>query len=145
MNMHALYEPPPVKFHFETPGWYMLGALLILGVIFILIRGTARYIRNKYRRDALRELNALETASAIFPGVFVILKRTAMHAFGRQQVGPLYGKEWLHFLESTGKEINLTAYQEQIADAVYAGKSIEGEVRNSILSNAKKWVKTHAS
>jgi hypothetical protein len=74
----------------------------------------------------------------------VILKHTAMHAFGRDKVGPLYGKEWLSFLEETGKDVHMTDYHEQIIQAVYAGKEIEQDAQKNILLNAKNWVRTHA-
>jgi hypothetical protein len=144
ISLPDLYQPPPVQFSFETPGWYIAGGLVVIAAIIMLILQLRKYVKNRYRRHALRELAKLENASEIFPKLFVVLKKAAMHAYGRDRVGQLYGKEWLSFLENTGREINLTGYQAQISDALYTGKGIESETRKLILSSATKWVKTHA-
>lgn len=144
LKIHDLYEPPAVPFSFDAPGWYILGGILAIAAILLTIDRVRRYIKNGYRRDALHELDILEHASELFPHLFVVLKKTAMHAFGREQVASLYGEEWLAFLEKTGVKVRLTAYREVILPAVYAGNPIEPEIREKILSNAKTWVKTHA-
>jgi len=145
LQLHDLYEPDPVQFRFETPGWYILAGLLFIVVILILIQQTRKYIKNRYRREAINELESLALTQAVIPQLFVVLKKTAIHAFGREQVVQLYGKEWLTFLEKTGKGVKLIDYQEQIYSAMYGGKEIELQTQKTILSNALKWVKSHAS
>ena len=145
IELHDLYEPPPVPFRFETPAWYFVGGLFFIAAIIIMVQQLRKFIKNRYRRHALRELAELENSSEVFPQLFVVLKKTAMYAFGRDKVGQLYGEEWLSFLEKTGREVSLTGYREQISDALYAGKGIESETQKMILLNAKKWVRTHAS
>lgn len=145
IELHDLYEPDPVQFRFETPGWYILAGLIFILVILIIIQQTRKYIKNRYRREAITEIEIISQAPVVIPQLFVVLKNTAMHAFGREQVGQLYGKEWLAFLEKTGKGVKLTDYQEQIYSAMYGGKEIEFQTQKMILSNALKWVKSHAS
>jgi hypothetical protein len=145
VQLHDLYEPEPVQFQFETPGWYILAGLIFIAVILIIIQQTRKYIKNRYRREAINKLGNLSHDTNVFPQLFEVLKKTAMHAFGREHVGHLYGKEWLAFLEKTGKGVKLIDYQEQIYFAIYGGKKIESETQKMILSNALKWVKSHAS
>ena len=144
IQLHDLYEPAPVQFRFETPGWYLLTGLLLVVIILFVIFQSRKYIKNRYRREALHELDSLTHEILVFPQLFVVLKKAAMHKYGRERVGRLYGKEWLTFLEKTGKKVRLADYQEQIAQAVYAGKKIDPETQHAILLNAKKWVETHA-
>jgi hypothetical protein len=142
LELGSLYEPPPVAFSFETIGWPILaGVLLIVLIIgvFILIR---KYIKNRYRREALQALENMNDAGAIAK-IFVVLKQVAMKAFGRESVGNLYGKEWLQFLEKTGKGVKMLPYESQIMQAVYKDEALQPESGNEILLNAKKWVKTH--
>jgi hypothetical protein len=141
LELHDLYEPPPVLFRFETPGWCILAGILFIILLIITILRFRKYIKNKYRRKALYEL---EHGSLSVPQIFVILKNTAMSAFGREKAGSLYGNDWLTFLDKTGKNVRMTHYREPIAKAVYEGKVINGETQQNILSNAKKWVKSHA-
>ncbi len=144
ISLHKLYEPNPVPFHFETPGWYILFSLILVTTIFLLIGQILKFKKNKYRRAAINDIENLKTDNSLIPELFVILKRTAIHAFGREKTGNLYGKEWISFLEKSGKNINLSAYSEEISDILYQGKPLKTETELKILLNAKKWVKTHA-
>ncbi len=144
VQLHDLYEPPPVPFSFGAPGWYVLGGIVLVAAILVAIFRIRKYVRNRYRRDALRELDVMNHATDLFPQLFVVLKKTAIHAFGREEVAPLYGKGWIAFLDSTGVKVHLTDYQEAILPALYTGKTIEPEIMEKILLNAKQWVKTHA-
>lgn len=144
IQLHGLYEPDPVHFSFETPGWFILAGIILLLCLVILFRQIRKYIKNRYRREALRELDYIENSTEMFPQVFVVLKQTAIHAFGRSRVGPLHGKEWLTFLDETGKEVGMTEYHLQIHKAMYAGKEMKQDAQKAILINAKKWVRTHA-
>ncbi len=144
ISLHDLYEPDPIPFHFETPGWYIVLTLLLIAVIAVLVIQIIKFRRNKYRRIAIRNIENLTTGFSLIPDLFVILKKTAIHAFGREKTGNLYGKEWIDFLESTGQDIKLSAYSEEIADILYKGKTVKSETEKKILLNAKKWVKTHA-
>ncbi len=142
--LHQLYEPNPVPFHFETPGWYILFAILLIAIISVLVFQFMKFKKNRYRRNAIKEIENLETGNSFIPGIFAILKKTAIHAFGREKTGNLYGKEWIELLERSGKNINLSAYSEEISDILYKGKTVNSETELKILLNAKKWVKTHA-
>lgn len=144
LDLHELYEPAPVLFRFETPGWFILAGILLLFSILVIIRQIRKFVKNRYRREALQKLAILDHAGEEFLHLFVILKQTAIHAFGRDQVGHLYGKEWLSFLEKTGKDVHLSDYHLQVMHAIYGGELIDGETQQAILLNAKKWVRTHA-
>ena len=144
LDLHGLYEPAPVQFNFETPGWYLLGGIIVFTAIIVTIMSVRKYVKNRYRREALRELDQLTNAPELFPQLYVILKKTAIYAFGREQVGHLYGKEWLSFLENTGRGVNLANYQEQISRYLYTSEGIEPGEQKIILLNARNWVRTHA-
>ena len=144
IQLHDLYEPPPVPFSFEAPGWYVLGGILLAVAILITLFRVRKYVKNRSRRDALRELDNLYHTAEIFPQLFVVLKRTAIYAYGRERVAPLYGTAWLSFLEKTGVNVQLTEYQDDILPAIYDGHTIDPRIQDKILSNAKRWVETHA-
>ena len=140
VQLHDLYEPPPVPFSFGAPGWYVLGGIVLVAAILVTVFRVRKYVKNRYRRDALRSLNVLEHPSDLF----VVLKKTAIHAFGREEVASLYGEGWITFLDKTGVKVALGEYREVILPAMYGGNVIAPEIRGKILSNAKQWVKTHA-
>ncbi len=145
ISLHALYEPEPVAFRFETPGWYMILILLISILVFVTTWQYLKFKKNKYRRDALQDMENLENTFSLIPKVFVILKKTAIHCFGKEIVGELHGKQWIDFLDSTGKNINMKMYTKEITDALYSEQKIPSETEKIIVSNAKTWIQTHAN
>lgn len=137
-----LYEPDPVRFSFETIGWPVLGGLVFLGLLIAGFIWFRHYHRSRYRREALKRLNLIRQDQAL--EIFVVLKRTAIHAFGRENVGTLAGTEWLKFLESTGKNVRMLGQEKQIRSVIYQNEPLPPDAHREIVSNAKLWVKTHA-
>ena len=84
-DMGSIYEPPAVGFTFETIGWAILGGLLMLGILIILFFLIKKYIHNRYRREALAALQEIQSNQQAFPQVFVVLKRVAIHVFGKSR------------------------------------------------------------
>jgi hypothetical protein len=76
-----------------------LGAILLAAASWVAF---ARWRRDRYRREALRELDRLAPTPANLPAVAVLLKRTALAACERDRVASLTGKDWLAFLDATG-------------------------------------------
>jgi len=144
MKLHDLYEPAPVVFRFETPGWFILAGIILMILFIVIFVQLRKYIKNRYRREALQKLSRLDSSGPCIMPLFVILKQTAMHAFGRDKVAPLYGKEWLSFLEETGKEVHMSHYQEQVIQALYRGQEMEPDTQKRMLANAENWIRTHA-
>jgi hypothetical protein len=142
-EMGKLYEPDPVRFSFETIGWPILGSLILIGLLIASYFWYRHYQRNLYRREALKTLEAITKPEQALE-IFVVLKRTAIHAFGREKVGGLAGRDWLQFLEKTGKNVTLANQERQIQTAIYQAEPISSDAQRQILSNAKQWIRTHA-
>lgn len=144
LDFGSLYEPDSVVFKFETPGWYILFGILLMFALVYVARSIRKRIRNKFIREALKELNKLHPAKAEIKTVFVLLKKVATHIFGRNVIASLHGLEWLQYLDRTGKNVNFTALNTQINAAIYEDKDLELELKQRILTNAKHWISTHA-
>lgn len=140
----SLYEPPALAFSFETPGWTILAVIVILLMITFFVLWIRKRIRNKYRREALREIDRLRPESEAIYAVFLMLKKVAIQVFGRKNVASLHGKDWLLFLDKTGKKVQFQELDSQIFAILYEGEKPSIQTSESILNNAKKWIKTHA-
>lgn len=134
-----IFEPEPVTFSFSTPGWYVVGIVLLVVVIIFVARWAIRYKKNAYRREALKQI---ESDSINIIDVFILLKIVATKTFGRKQVAQLHGKEWLIFLESKAKNTAFTNYENDIINTLYKGSNSDNE--KAIVELSKKWIKTHA-
>ncbi|UCS92069.1 DUF4381 domain-containing protein [Echinicola marina] len=139
-----LYEPAAVDFSFETIGWWGLGLLLLLVTLILGYFGLRRYWKNKYRREALDRIKRVAEEEQLTTEVFVVLKNTAIKAFGRRRVGGLYDHDWLAFLEKTGKQVNFLDREEELLTALYRNVLLSNEGKRKLMVNAEKWVKTHA-
>ncbi|MFT6796697.1 MAG: hypothetical protein ACJART_001841, partial [Maribacter sp.] len=117
IELEPLFEPNPVGFTFDTPAWQVLGMCLLAGVIFIIFQQFKRYSKNKYRREAIKALGEVEAAlgdsqlDLALNKVRIVLKQVAIFTFGRPKVAPLYGEDWIKFLESTGKNTSFSKYE----------------------------------
>jgi hypothetical protein len=150
IDLEPLYEPEPVEFSFDTPAWYIAATLVLIALLFGLRKWYQRYSSRKYRRMAVKKLERLQINDSLSSGssalstIQITLKQVAMATYGRPKVAALYGKEWLQFLEGTGKHTPFTKSE------ILIGDSAEGTAENNtsnigaLRDIAKKWIKTHA-
>ena len=149
-QLGPILEPKPVKFSFDTPGWYFLGMLFIFTCLFLIFKGLKRYKQNAYRREALKKINFVSSSKPQkelkqqVSELFVILKIAAFKAYGRDHVASLYGKSWLLFLESKAKNTPFTKYEPIISGAIYKDFVPDAQELNELKNLSKKWIQTHA-
>jgi hypothetical protein len=154
-KLHDVVLPPPVSMTPQTAGWYVLFALAGLLLLVTCVALARKRLRNRYRREALRELAALEAGAGdgaarnaalrALPG---LLRRTALAVWPRDEVAPLSGDAWLTFLDRTyggdgfakgpGKLVALAAYE---PDRDLAGIG-EKDAREA-FALAGEWIRRH--
>lgn len=108
-NLHDIISPHPVAWLPPAPGWYAFGLSILLLFGWFSVLKYLAWRRNKYRREALIELDELGkelTDSTryqhLLPQLPQLVKRTAIAAYGRSSVASLTGEDWLTFLDKTG-------------------------------------------
>jgi len=96
---------PPAPWWPPAPGWFLVGAALLLGIMARAVQFVRFWRANAYRRAAFRELGELVAASEADPSRWSelppLLKRVALVAYPRAMVAELSGDAWLQFLEET--------------------------------------------
>lgn len=107
-GLREITLPAPPSYRPQTLGWAILGLIALFALTVWSIQQYRRWHRNRYRRTALHRLAELEqlaqqstTRVAALQELSELLKRTALAAYPREQVAPLYGDDWLAFLDRT--------------------------------------------
>lgn len=147
----SLIEPPPVPFRFGAPGWYVLGALILLilsAAAWLIIR---HYRRNAYRRQALGWLQQQETRlqQGGSPLAFVynanmLLKRVAMGRYGRPGIAPLRNDQWVELLNKTAPRSLFTGEDAGLLQqALYTQQEIPLNEAAAFAAKSKNWIQYH--
>jgi hypothetical protein len=55
-KLHDFYQPSPPSWRPQTIGWYVVFAIAALLLLWLVIHLVRRWIANRYRREAMREL-----------------------------------------------------------------------------------------
>lgn len=140
-KMHAVVEPQVIPFTPQTPGWWVVAGLVLALVLISSWRTVQSRRRNRYRREALVVLQAIEAnPDATGAQIALLLKRTALAAYPRKQVASLHGAEWASFLcLSSNRDPEIEAVADQLAGAAYR----EGIVAASLIAPARRWIEGH--
>ncbi|MBK6737400.1 MAG: DUF4381 domain-containing protein [Haliea sp.] len=177
-KLHDILVPPPVPWWPPAPGWYwVLGLAAVIGAV-LLWRAVARWQRNHYRREALAELAQIEarldanskapvdariiasdtqarthapnalTPDAALAAMAVLLKRTALTAYAREQVASLTGPAWFAFLDNTGGTRFSDGLGAALARANYhcdsgSGERAASECIADVANEIRRWIAQH--
>lgn len=143
--MHELVMPAAVSWLPETPGWWVVFGWLFAVLVLIARQITLRRRRNRYRREALAELKAIEARSELSPQesaqhIAALLKRTALVAWPRSEIASLYGADWARFLtKSTNDDKRVAGAAEEFAAAA-SRPDADGKV---MAAPARRWIRRH--
>jgi hypothetical protein len=105
-QLRDIHLPAPVEAWPPAPGWWALGiiaAILAIAGIAWLVRW---WMKNRYRREGLKQLEALRAKheadrndAVYLAGYSELLKRVALTHFPRNKVASLTGEAWVQFLD----------------------------------------------
>jgi hypothetical protein len=109
--------------------WVLLALLLVLLFTFV------QWYRLSRRKTAYRRagITLLEDAETVYD-VSVILKRVCLARWPRTQVAPLYGENWVQFLNAYGQGITFAT------DALDAP---ERPADSALRARAALWIQRH--
>ena len=138
-QLHDFCQPPPASWMPQTIGWYVLFTLLLAGAVFSVVQAIRRWLNNRYRRDALHEIELADAAQ-----VSEILKRAAMVRWSRRKVASLTGKDWTDFLaDSSGLAAFRSSPGDGIESAAFSNSPPTAADRQRAKELAADWVKLH--
>ncbi|WP_082305121.1 DUF4381 domain-containing protein [Persicobacter sp. CCB-QB2] len=149
-----LIKPEAVQQDFSTPGWLVLFGAMGLLALWLIIRMVRRYWKNRYRREALQALGHIESrfrqggnGPEAIQNTNRLLKQVAITAYGRGLVAPLFGPEWLSFLN---QKMSNQVFPEQETLSLFNFHIYQKEVSSqtkplvaAFIQQSKKWIHGH--
>jgi hypothetical protein len=145
--LHPLRTPEIIGWWPPAPGWWVLLVTVILVSILIACLARRRYIRNAYRRQALRQLERAQQAfqengdaSHYLGQINMLLKSVALIAYPRGEVASTHGGHWREFLNrSLPQAMQL---QSTFDNAAYQKSCPDLDV-DQVHRAAQLWIKQH--
>ncbi|MDN3273591.1 DUF4381 domain-containing protein [Frankia sp. RB7] len=127
-----------------------IAIVLLLTIVIASAWRLVRYRRvNRYRREALAELSSMEQTNSsgreqLLTGLTLLVRRTALTAFSREQVASLAGPAWLSFLDRTydGQEFSRGVGRLLVSGSYQPIEPNEAEIQ-SLSRLVRRWIRGH--
>ncbi|PZM11223.1 DUF4381 domain-containing protein [Rhizobium tubonense] len=153
-SLRDIVPPPPISWFPQTWGWLVVALMLAAAALFLFLRWFRDYRANRYRREALAELEALEgeirdlaTRRHALQSLAVLLKRVALAAWPRADVASLSGGAWVQFLHSREDGGVGEALATILDDLEYHGDAdtniLPQNLAGDVVVAARKWIEGH--
>jgi hypothetical protein len=151
-RLHDLVVPPSAAWWPLAPGWVGLAFGLFILFTWLLWRGHLTRQRNRYRSEALIELAALRSESAPVSDasaqLMILLKRTALSAFPREELASLNGEAWWRYLDDRSREPRFAeGLGPALEDLAYRGRDVsEGTPppqMEHFYQATEDWIRNH--
>jgi GAF domain-containing protein len=145
--------PTPREVSLWPQTWTARIAIILL--LAALIAAAWHFIRhyraNRYRREALAELTriargpaAATSSKELATQLSLLLKRTALAAFPREQVASLSGAAWLGFLDRTSDATEFSRGVGQwLARASYSPEEPGADQLAALVELTRRWIGRH--
>jgi hypothetical protein len=155
-NLIDIVLPAPVPVWPPAPGWYVVAAALVLAAAWGGWHAWTSWRAAAYRRAALAELERLRvraaddgTRGAALQALPLLVKRTALAAFAREQVAALSGGAWLAFLDRTGcTDAFSSGDGRALVDVAYdpaAAARLDARATAALFRVVRQWIEGHVA
>ncbi|MFC6635538.1 DUF4381 domain-containing protein [Microbulbifer taiwanensis] len=146
-QLRDIREPAPISWWPPAPGWWLLALLLLAcaTVIFLWLRHKRRQkLHNRYRVEAVRLLEEIDTADPVAPQeINELLKRVAVTSYGRTTCGNLTGQAWLEFLQVTAVVDCTNQVRQVVLQHLYRKDTTDAAGNEAFRDYAMQWVQGH--
>ena len=150
-QLRDIHQPNMIETWPPAPGWWLLATLALAALMTLIARAFRHWAANRYRREAIEELNTLLTEwrshqddQIYLASLQKLLKRVALTAFPRSEVASLTGEAWLRFLDLSSNSRDFSVGEIELL--------IDGNYRPNLIVNvesmqafALQWIKQHQS
>jgi Ca-activated chloride channel family protein len=136
--------PPAVSLWPETWASRITLVVLVIALALLAWWSIRRWLANRYRREALADLDSIERSAAGLDALSLLVRRTALSVFPRDTVAPLSGAAWLAFLDRSygGSEFSQGPGR-ILALAPYDGRAPPAADIDALAALVRQWIRGH--
>jgi hypothetical protein len=145
--------PDPVSLMPQTPGWWLLLALALAGAAHWIRRRLHKHRRNRYRREALAQLQLLQRRyrdgdHQSLRELAPLLRATALQAVNTRELASISGESWEQALEKLAPGVSPPPVRE-ISQLAYAplpasNNGAQSAARvDALFAQLRLWIEQH--
>lgn len=144
-NLRDIHLPEAISWWPLAPGWWAAIILICAVILAVSVRLYRNHQRRLYRRQALLELQRIETLAAPQQMVELLdtLRRTAISAYPKQSFANLGPGDFLRFLKDTCAEPIFQTIPSNLEAALYSDQSVTQQVLEDFFNSARLWIQKH--
>ncbi|WNC74152.1 DUF4381 domain-containing protein [Thalassotalea psychrophila] len=143
-------QPDAISWWPTTIGWQLLFIIILLLAFKRIYFAIKHYQEDAYRRDALKCLFEIKHSRSQHSYLThnqlpALLRASALHAFGRNDITQLSGKDWEEWLDQQCEQSNFKKNCSGILHQLSynPGFEISPEQLNSVINEISLWLKFH--
>ena len=145
-QLRDIHLPEPISWWPPAPGWWIVLLVALASIILSILCVRNWWLCNRYRRTAIRELSNLKNNpqdnQQTLREISTLLRRVALQTYGRKNVAPLSGDQWLTFLDRTGKTDQFSQGPAKVLGCALYQSSVEADTKQ-VIQIIHKWIKEH--
>lgn len=134
----------------QTLAWKLLAIIFVCYLLKKSYLAWRNYQRNAYRREGLAWLCQLPTYTSmqeqnIYRQLPALIRKTALQAFGRDEVSPLSNEHWERWLDQQCDKTSFADQHTQLLQTLaYASEpKIDPQKMQALLSHIRLWIQFH--
>jgi hypothetical protein len=144
-KLHEISPPPDISWLPQTIGWQLILLCLLAYGLYRIYLKYDKWLKNAYRREALKYLDSLNNKSVDISQIPVIIKRTALYGFDRKEVSDLSGSDWEQWLDKNCDGVSFSDKLEGVLSylAYSPNPSLDNEKLAELKTQVSYWITNH--
>jgi len=146
LPLRDIHVPGPISWWPPAPGWWMLLALVIAGMILVVLYTRYQRKRTRIRRVSLKAIDAIEDAfrvhnntTRVVRELSALLRRVCISRYPRVDVAGLTGDAWMSFLDRSGEGKSFREGLGHVLMTAPYRKNPDVDA-NAVLSCCRSWI-----
>jgi hypothetical protein len=143
LPLKDIHLPNPLPWWPPAPIWFVVFALVLIGLALSAIALIKRYRQQRYCRLALlqlQQLRAQPNTAGTAANLAYLVKQIAVLYFPQADVAKTTGSQWLRFLDQTTSHNGFEQYGQALIDAAYRPAQDAIDSLCPLMDTIERWL-----